>query len=191
MCCRCWGASLRRTPAATATWPNQYACTRTRRPCSRCCARQGFSKRATTTSAAESSPCIAGTRSDMTATPAWLAAAEALLNRGIGSSMQGAALARRLEATALRVDILGLTSIRVSMRSGRLALIAVERDSDDDANAVLSGSPLTLVNLLRTQGAGAASAPGAARSPVQIRGDAEIANAYRELIGLARPDLEE
>lgn len=127
----------------------------------------------------------------MTATPAWLAAAEALLNRGIGSSMQGAALARRLEATALRVDILGLTSIRVSMRSGRLALIAVERDSDDDANAVLSGSPLTLVNLLRTQGAGAAAARGATRTPVQIRGDAEIANAYRELIGLARPDLEE
>jgi ubiquinone biosynthesis protein UbiJ len=125
----------------------------------------------------------------MTATPAWLAAAEALLNRGIGSSRQGAALARRLEATALRVDIVGMASIRVSVRSGRLALIAVDRDTDDDANAALSGSPLALANLLRTEGA--AAARGATRTPVQIRGDAEIANAYRELIGLARPDLEE
>jgi ubiquinone biosynthesis protein UbiJ len=33
--------------------------------------------------------------------------------------------------------------------------------------------------------------PAEGRNPVQIRGDAEIANSYRELIEAARPDLEE
>ncbi len=126
----------------------------------------------------------------MAATPAWLAAAEAMLNRGIGASRKGAALARRREATAVRVDIEGLTSIRASVRGGRLALIAVDRSAGDDANATLAGSPPALFNLAQTQGARGGK-DHATDASVQVRGDAEIANAYRELIGLARPDLEE
>jgi ubiquinone biosynthesis protein UbiJ len=126
----------------------------------------------------------------MTATPAWIAAAEAMLNRGIGASRKGAALARRLEATAVRIDIEGLTSIQAAVRGGRLALVAVESGAIDDSKATLTGPPLALLKLARAEGA--RSAPGRGTgSSVQVRGDAEIANAYRELLALARPDLEE
>jgi len=127
----------------------------------------------------------------MPATPAWLAAVEAMLNRGIGASARGAALARRLEATAVRIDVEGLIAVRAAVQGGRLFLSAAARATDDDtANATLTGSPLALLNLARTQGAGSGAGRGAG-APVQIRGDAEIANAYRELLALARPDLEE
>jgi ubiquinone biosynthesis protein UbiJ len=51
---------------------------------------------------------------------------------------------------------------------------------------VISGSLPALLQMLK------AGAPAAqARSAVQIRGDAEIANLYRDLFAAARPDLEE
>ncbi len=54
-------------------------------------ARRGRIRRrpAITISRAASSPCTAGTRSDMPATPVWLAAVESLLNRGIDQSAAG------------------------------------------------------------------------------------------------------
>lgn len=124
----------------------------------------------------------------MVATPAWLGAAEAMLNRGAGASARGAALTRRLEGTSVRIDLEGLTSIRAAVQGGRLALVAAERGDEGAANATLSGTPLALFNLARSRGTVAARATDA---PVQVSGDAEIANAYRELFTLARPDLEE
>jgi len=119
----------------------------------------------------------------MAATAAWLASAEALLNRCIDSSAQAAAIARRLQGTSLQVDIDGLTRIRASAHRGRLALLA---GSDSAADAVISGSLPALLQLLK---GGANRESG--RSAAQIRGDAEIANRYRELFMLARPDPEE
>jgi ubiquinone biosynthesis protein UbiJ len=113
----------------------------------------------------------------MTATPAWLAAIEALLNRGIQSSAQATTTARRLNATALRVRIQGLATVRASVLGGRLALVA----SDEPADATLVGSPLALANLAR----------GTASSSAQVQGDAEIAGLYRQLFTLSRPDMEE
>jgi ubiquinone biosynthesis accessory factor UbiJ len=124
----------------------------------------------------------------MVATPAWLGAVETMLNRGIGASARGVGLARRLEATAVRIDLDGLTSIRAAVQAGRLALVAAERGADDGSNAVLAGTPLALFNLARAPGGGAVRGTEAR---VQVSGDAEIANAYRELFTLARPDLEE
>jgi ubiquinone biosynthesis accessory factor UbiJ len=119
----------------------------------------------------------------MAATAAWLASAEALLNRCIDSSTQAASLARRLQGTSLQVDINGITRIRANAHHGRLALTAGD---DSAADAVISGSPPALLQLLKG---------GARRGPempaAQIRGDAEIANRYRELFMLARPDPEE
>jgi ubiquinone biosynthesis protein UbiJ len=127
----------------------------------------------------------------MPATAAWLASAEALLNRGIDGSARAAALARRLEGTALQVDIEGFTRIRASAVGGRLALMTGEDAAAAPADATISGSPAALWQLLKSgtnrQGRPAA-APG---RPAQISGDAEIANLYRELFGLARPDPEE
>ena len=120
----------------------------------------------------------------MAATAAWLASAEALLNRCIDSSAQAAAIARRLQGTSLQVDIDGLTRIRASAHRGRLALLA---GSDSAADAVISGTLPALLQLLK----GVVGNRESGKPAAQIRGDAEIANRYRELFMLARPDPEE
>jgi ubiquinone biosynthesis protein UbiJ len=131
----------------------------------------------------------------MPATAAWLASAEALLNRGIGASARAAALARRLEGTALQVDIEGFTCIRASAVGGRLALMTGEDAGTAHAaaarvDATISGSPSALLQLLKG-GANRQGRPPPPGRPAQIRGDAETANLYRELFALARPDPEE
>jgi ubiquinone biosynthesis protein UbiJ len=118
----------------------------------------------------------------MPATPAWLASVEALLNRSIGQSMRATAAARRLNNTSLQIDIEGVYALRATVSAERLALMA---GAESEANAVISGSPWALIELLT----GGANAEG--RPSTQIRGDAEIANRYRELFALARPDFEE
>ena len=119
----------------------------------------------------------------MPATSAWLASAEAVFNRNIAVSSKAAALAKRLEGTSLQIDVDGITRVRASALGGRLALLAGD---DSPADAVIRGSAPALMQMLK------AGAPAAQmRSSVQIRGDAEIANLYRELIAAARPDLEE
>ena len=45
----------------------------------------------------------------MTATPAWLASAEAVFNRNIAMSGQAAALAKRLEGRSLQIEVDGIT----------------------------------------------------------------------------------
>ena len=117
----------------------------------------------------------------MPATAAWLASAEALLNRCIDASTQAQVLARRLQGTSLQIDVHGIASIRASAFRGRLAMRAGEEDSGPDATIV--GSLPALLQLARIGASGAAG--------TQIRGDAEIANLYRELFILARPDPEE
>jgi ubiquinone biosynthesis accessory factor UbiJ len=119
----------------------------------------------------------------MPATAAWLASAEALLNRSIGASAQAEALARRLQGTSLQVDVDGITRIRATVHHGRLALLAGE---DSAADATIAGSLPALLQLFK---GGANRGPG--KPGAEIRGDAEIANRYRELLILARPDPEE
>jgi ubiquinone biosynthesis protein UbiJ len=120
----------------------------------------------------------------MPATSAWLASAEAAFNRNIAASTQAAVLTKRLEGTSLQVDVDGITRVRAVCSGGRLALLAAD---DTPADAVISGSAPALLQLLKGGGAAAAQS----RTSVQIRGDAEIANLYRELFSAARPDLEE
>jgi ubiquinone biosynthesis accessory factor UbiJ len=134
----------------------------------------------------------------MPATPAWLASVEALLNRNIEQSAEARAAARRLNGTSLQIDIDGRWSIRAAVSAGRLALM---RGGGSAADAGISGSPLALFELLKsgmggaTAGAGAMAGAGGmnskGRAAVQVRGDAEIAGRYRELIAAARPDFEE
>jgi len=118
----------------------------------------------------------------MPATAAWLASAEALLNRSIAASAQAEALARRLQGTSLQVEVEGITRIRATAHQGRLALLAGE---DSAADATIKGSMPALLQLLKAgpNRSGAAAA--------QIRGDAEIANRYRDRFILARPEPEE
>lgn len=60
----------------------------------------------------------------MTATPAWLAAAEVVINRGIQASSQATALARRLDGTSLEVVVSGTAPVRVSVVGTRLTLVS-------------------------------------------------------------------
>jgi ubiquinone biosynthesis protein UbiJ len=113
-----------------------------------------------------------------------LASAEAVLNRNIAASTPGQMLAKRLEGTSLQVDVEGITRVRAVCSAGRLALLAGD---DSPADAVISGSVPALLQLFRN----GSPAQAQTRSSVQIRGDAEIANSYRELFAAARPDLEE
>ena len=124
----------------------------------------------------------------MPATAAWLATAEAVFNRNIAASTPAAALARRLEGTTLQIEIEAITCIRVAIFHGRLALLAGEAAAADAirSDAVISGSAPALLQMLKN-GRPAQNN----KSSVQIRGDAEIANLYRELLAAARPDLEE
>jgi len=119
----------------------------------------------------------------MPETPSWLASAEAVLNRNIAASSEAKALAGRLENTSLQVNVDGFTRVRAECLGGRLGLLAAD---ESPADAVISGSPPALMQMFK------AAVPSAqSRSSVQIRGDAEIANLYRELFAAARPDLEE
>jgi ubiquinone biosynthesis protein UbiJ len=119
----------------------------------------------------------------MPATSAWLASAEAVFNRNIAASTEAASLVRRLEATHLQVEVDGITRVRASVSGGRLALLAGD---DSPADAHISGSAPALLQSMRPARSGLKTA-----SALQIRGDAEIANLYRELFAAARPDLEE
>ena len=118
----------------------------------------------------------------MPATPAWLATAEAVLNRNIDACTPAVALARRLQGKTLQIDLAGLTRVRLAAGGGRVALLAGD---DSPADAVILGSPLALLALL------SGASPANARSPAQVRGDAEVAAQFRELLRLARPDWEE
>ena|ERR1700761_3623206 len=119
----------------------------------------------------------------MPATPAWLASAESVLNRNIDAASGAKRLAERLEGTSLQVDVEGFTRVRAVCLGGRLALLAGD---DSPTDAVISGSLPALLQMFR-----AATPTAQTRSSVQIRGDAEIANRYRDLFVAARPDLEE
>ena len=122
----------------------------------------------------------------MPATPPWLAAAEAMLNRNIAASSHASMLAQRLNGATLQVDVDGIARVRALVQADRLCLLAGD---DSAADAVISGSPAALLSLLRT--ASAAPSPANRRNTVQIRGNAEIANLYKELFSAARPELEE
>jgi ubiquinone biosynthesis protein UbiJ len=130
----------------------------------------------------------------MAATPAWLASIEALLNRGISGSALAAELMVRLNGTALLIDIHGFKAVYAAISGGRMTLTAAGTGTQAEAggtaaapaNATISGSPLALLQLAR-----GASKERGSFSAAQVRGDAEIAAAYRQLFSLARPDLEE
>ena len=126
----------------------------------------------------------------MPATPAWLAAIEAVLNRGIGQSLRAAGVAAQLDGTSLDLEVRGILRIRVAVAAGRLALLKRAETGAQDmrADALVSGSAVALMELFAGRLGKAAARNG---ERVDIRGDAEIAARYRELLALSRPDWEE
>ena len=107
-----------------------------------------------------------------------------LLNRNVAMSTQAQALAQRLEGRSLAVHVEGLPlRVLASIESGQVTLSTA---ADETADATVSGSPLSLLSLIGTD-----ARVRLRSSPVTINGDAEIAEAFQELLRAARPELEE
>jgi ubiquinone biosynthesis accessory factor UbiJ len=105
-----------------------------------------------------------------------------LVNRGLPRSPRARALCAELEGKSLAIDIAGVTRLRVASNG---VTLTVSRDAAP-AEATLSGGPLSLMALIGT-------APEAVlqRGDVTVAGDAELAQKFRELGRLLKPDLEE
>ncbi len=108
---------------------------------------------------------------------------ENLLNRGLPRSPRARELCRELEGRRIGVGVSGFTRWVVESTGETLRLT---RDPAAAADAELSGGPLSLLAL-----AGGEPEAVLQRGDVQIRGDAELAQKFRELALLLRPDLEE
>jgi ubiquinone biosynthesis protein UbiJ len=109
-----------------------------------------------------------------------------MINRNINASAKARGLLARLEGTRLDLEVRGLLRLCTAAHTGHLSIMRTE---DGEANATISGSAGALLMLLRESGPKMSAA--AANSGVSIRGDAEVANLYKELLVSARPDLEE
>jgi ubiquinone biosynthesis protein UbiJ len=109
---------------------------------------------------------------------------ESVLNRNIAQSSTARELCRRLQGKILSVRFEHLPlAISFASDGERMAL---DTNASDAANATLTGSPLSLLQL-------ASPKPEVAlrSGAVHIEGDAEVAQTFSELLKHARPDLEE
>ncbi|MEP7245459.1 MAG: SCP2 sterol-binding domain-containing protein [Gammaproteobacteria bacterium] len=108
---------------------------------------------------------------------------ENVLNRGLPRSPRARQLCKELEGQKVAVDISGFTRLLVESTGETLR---ITRDASAAAEAEIVGGPLSLMAL-------AGESPDAVlqRGDVQIRGDAELAQKFRELAMLLRPDMEE
>lgn len=109
---------------------------------------------------------------------------ENLLNRNLGASPRARELCAALRGRRLRVTISGL-SLRIGLESLGSTL-RISRDPDGEFDAEVEGSPVNLVAL-----AGPSPEHLLRSGAVQVRGDTELLQRYRELGLLLRPDLEE
>ena len=108
---------------------------------------------------------------------------ESVLNRNIAASSAARKLCRQLEGKTLAMHLTGVP-LHIQFRSDgeRMSLDTAQ----GEANATLSGSPLSFMRL-----AGPSPESALRSGAVHIEGDAEVAQAFSELLKHARPDLEE
>jgi ubiquinone biosynthesis accessory factor UbiJ len=108
---------------------------------------------------------------------------ENVLNRGLPRSPRARELCRELEGRRMGVDVRGMTRLLIESTGETLR---ITRDATAAVEAEISGGPFSLMAL-------ADEAPDAVlqRGDVEIRGDAVLAQKFRELALLLRPDVEE
>lgn len=107
-----------------------------------------------------------------------------LLNRGLPRSPRARQLVAELEGRTLDVEVRDLVRLRVS--SNGLTLDIDLPRGNTVASATIAGGPLSLLAL-----AGESGQAVIQRGDVRISGDTDVAQSYRELAQLLRPDLEE
>jgi len=113
-----------------------------------------------------------------------LATLEATLNRNIADSSAAKALCKRLQGKSLQIHLTGLP-FKFTLIADVMG-IQIKPETTDKADATLTGTPLSLLNLANRD----STAPIQDRA-VQIEGNAEVAHAFSELLKTAKPDLEE
>ena len=107
---------------------------------------------------------------------------ENLLNRGLPRSFRAQEICAKLNGRSLALTVPGIARLRLTSTG-----VTLRTSFDADrADATLTGGPLGLLALL-----GASAQTALQRGHVAISGDAEIAERFRELLELLRPDLEE
>jgi ubiquinone biosynthesis accessory factor UbiJ len=108
---------------------------------------------------------------------------ENVLNRGLPRSPRARQLCREIEGHRVGVEVSGFARFIVESTGETLRLT---RDASGAAEAEIAGGPMSLLAL-------ASASPEAVlqRGDVTMRGDVELAQKFRELALLLRPDLEE
>jgi len=109
---------------------------------------------------------------------------ENLLNRNLGASPRARELCAELRERRIAIAMSG-TPLRIAVESTGDSL-RVSRDASGEFHAEIEGTPVNLVAL-----AGPEPEALLQRGAVKIRGDVELAQRYRELALLLRPDFEE
>jgi ubiquinone biosynthesis protein UbiJ len=107
-----------------------------------------------------------------------------LLNRNIAGSSAARAMCRRLNGKVLALKFEGVP-LNLFLRADAEQMV-VTSQSDATASATLTGTPLAFMRLV-----GPKPEDALRGGSVHISGDAETAQAFSELLRLARPDLEE
>jgi ubiquinone biosynthesis protein UbiJ len=109
---------------------------------------------------------------------------ESILNRNIKQSATARALCERLSGKVFAVHVTGVpVKIFFLAGDGKLSLTSKH---DGSADAIITGTPLSLFGMI-----GARPETAIRGGAVRIEGDAEIAQAFRDLLAHARPEAEE
>ncbi len=113
-------------------------------------------------------------------------AIENLLNRNLPRSPRARELCQALKDKRVRVEARGLGWVLVAEALGDSLRLTKEAPDSRAPDAEISGSLMNLAAL-----AGPNPEEVVQRGDVSIRGDAEVAQKYRELAMLLKPDVEE
>jgi ubiquinone biosynthesis accessory factor UbiJ len=105
-----------------------------------------------------------------------------LLNRGLPRSPRAQQLCAQLKGRSVAIEVGELPRLRVASNGTTLEVISGAQQAD----ATIAGGPLALLAL-----SGDAPEGLVQRGAVTIRGDAQLAQQFRELARLLRPDIEE
>jgi ubiquinone biosynthesis protein UbiJ len=105
--------------------------------------------------------------------------------RALAESPRATALIAALRGRRLAIEVSGTPLRTVIESTGRTLKVFATGDADGQADATIVGAPLSLLALT-----GADAQAVIQRGDVRIEGEAEIAQQFRELGLLLRPDLE-
>ena len=117
-------------------------------------------------------------------TPDLLRPIEDMLNRRIAGSGRARAMVAGLAGRSLELRF-AATPFRLRIAATADAL-SVRPAAGESADAVIEGTPLSFLRLATGDAAKSIRAGG-----MDVRGDAEIAEGFRRLLEVARPDIEE